>query len=32
MTGWPRTGNRPLGIVEFTVFGKAAVESAVSLH
>jgi xylan 1,4-beta-xylosidase len=28
VTGWPRTGNRPLGIVEFTVFGRAAVESA----
>jgi hypothetical protein len=28
ITDWPRTGNTPLGIVEFTVFGKA-VEPAV---
>lgn len=25
ITGWPRTGDRPLGIVEFTVFGKAVI-------
>jgi xylan 1,4-beta-xylosidase len=24
LTGWPKTGNSPLGIVEFTVFGRAA--------
>ena len=24
ITDWPRTGNSPLGIVEFTVFGRAA--------
>ena len=24
MTDWPRTGNAPLGIMEFTVFGKSA--------
>ena len=24
MTDWPRTGNAPLGIMEFTVFGKPA--------
>jgi xylan 1,4-beta-xylosidase len=28
ITGWPRSGNRPLGIVEFTVFGKAAEPAA----
>lgn len=24
VTGWPKTGNNPLGIVEFTAFGRAA--------
>jgi len=24
LTDWPKTGNNPLGIVEFTVFGRAA--------
>jgi hypothetical protein len=26
LTDWPRTGNAPLGIVEFTVFGTAALQ------
>lgn len=27
MTGWPHSGNSPLGIMEFTVFGKALAQS-----
>jgi xylan 1,4-beta-xylosidase len=27
MTGWPHSGNSPLGIMEFTVFGKAVAQS-----
>ena len=27
LTGWPRIGNSPLGIMEFTVFGKPVEQS-----